>query len=78
MLQGEAHKSKREKQESNRKKRETEQRLQRTQQKLKRVRTAPLVSQDIEADSDEAANHERVGKWQIRFKQRNKGMKADF
>ena len=78
VLQGEAQKSKKEKQESNRKKREAEHRLQRIQHKLKKVRTASPVSNNIRADSDEDGNHEKVGKWQIRFKQRNKGMKAVF
>ncbi len=78
VLQGEAQKSKRERQESNRKKREADRRLQRIAQKLKKVRTAPPVSQDIGADSDNAEDHERVGKWQIRFKERNKDMRGDF
>ncbi len=78
VLHEEAQKSKKEKQESNRKKREAEQRLQRIQHKLKKMRTAPPVSQDIGTDSDDATTQERVRKWQIRFKQRNKGMKAAF
>ncbi len=78
VLQGEAQKSKKEKQESNRKKREAEQRLQRIQHKLKKVRIAPPVSKNIGADSDADGNHEIVGKWQMPFKQRNKGMKAVF
>jgi hypothetical protein len=78
VLQGEAQKSKKEKQESNRKKRDAEQRLQRIQHKLTIVRTAPPVSQLIGSDSDEDGNHEKVGKWQIRYKERNRGMKAGF
>jgi hypothetical protein len=78
VLQIEAQKSEREKQESNRKKREADRRLQRIAQKLKKVRTVPPVSLDIGADSDNAEDHEKVEKWQIRFKERNKGMSADF
>ena len=78
VLQGEAQKSKKEKQESNRKKREAERRLQRIQHKLKIVRTRPPVSQLIGGDSDEDGNHDKVGQWQMRYKERNKGMKAVF
>ncbi len=78
VLQGEAQKSKKEKQESNRKKREAERRLQRIQLRLKSVRTRPPVSQLIGGGSDDEGKQDKVGQWQIRYKERNKGMKAVF